>query len=138
MKLPEIEPVWGLALGFFIAPIACVINATLLGILLGGWEAAPTGQYLSITFLSLILTGPMGFLTTRLLQIWKKGDTGKARGMAFSCGVFSLFFWLWARTGLEIRWGQHSSPTLIGALLLPFIWSMLFPLFAIFARPPQN
>jgi hypothetical protein len=115
-----------------------LLNSILLNVILRGWQAAPSGQYLSIIFLSLIVTGPMGFLTTRLLQIWNKGDTGKARGLAFSCGVFSLFFWLWARTGLEIRWGQHSSITLVGALLLPFVWSMLFPLFALFARSPKS
>ena len=140
MKWPKVEPAWGLIFGFAIAPVACALNAALLNYVLLGSLGAPYGASLSLAFLSMILTGPMGYLTTRLLEIWNKGDTSKARGLGLGCGVFSLFFWFWAWDGLELsqRWGRHSAISLYGALTLPCLWSLLFPLFAIFARPPRK
>lgn len=140
MKPYKIEPGWALALGFFIAPVVCMVNAVIVATVLGDSRISPTDNLLSIGFLALCITGPMGFQSMRLLQIWEKGDTGKARGLALVCGVFAAVFWLWTRNELlhTQRWSGLNTTALLGALALPFVWSILFPLLAILARTPKN
>ncbi|RYG61392.1 hypothetical protein EON80_23950, partial [bacterium] len=89
MQLPKIQPSWALGLGFFIAPIACMLNGYIVATLLGDSRIAPGEGLQSIGLLALCMTGPMGFQTMRILQIWEKGDTNKARGLALGCGVFA-------------------------------------------------
>jgi hypothetical protein len=140
MKPFKIEPVWALALGFFIAPVVCMVNAVIVATMLGDTRISPTDHLLTIGFLALCMTGPMGFQSMRLLQIWEKGDTGKARGLAIGCGLFAAIFWLWTRNELMYtqRWSGLNTTALLGALALPFVWSTLFPLLAIFARVPRS
>lgn len=137
MKPQKIEPSWGLAFGFLIAPFVCALNVTLLEAFTSGfWPRLWWLELLRGGFAALILTGPLGFMTSRLLEIWQGGDTSKARALGLGFGLFTGAFWAWwIVTWLETQtWGTLNW----GLLALPFLWSILIPLFALFARAPKS
>lgn len=139
MKQSQIESGWALGFGCVGAPLLSALNAFLIDAMFGLPFPRPSVAYLELGFFVLILTAPLGFITMRMLEIWKSGKPGLARALGVGNGLFALLFWVWflSSRSHDPDWSSYSRPHLMGALAIPFLWSMLLPLFAVLARAPK-
>ena len=101
-------------------PLAGALNWLGLPLLLYGPYPRLFPDFMQHGFAILLLSGPQGWMTTRLLEIWDKGDMAKARGLSLACALFSLFFWFWMATNPANRWRLSE----IVGFALPFLWSI--------------
>ncbi len=131
MKAPKFDPGLALFFGLLIAPAACALNSLVLRLFFGGVYQRLLPDVLNVWFSSLILTFPLGWMTARLIEIWQKGRFAAARTLGLGCGLFAVALWyfLWTASPYSLDFG---------ALAIPFLWSIWFLVFAIFARPPKN
>jgi hypothetical protein len=134
MKLRAFDPSWGLALGFLIVPLASTLNWLLLQVLFNGFYARLFPDFMQHWLAITLLSGPQGWMTTRLGQIWQKGSYSQARGLGFGCGLFAVAFWFWLARDPNNRW--HAPD--VGAVAIPFLWSIGFLVFPFFARVPKR
>jgi hypothetical protein len=129
MKPRRIEPRWAIIFGFIAAPL-CAFNAAL-GASLSGFKPGLFWMVvLHDCFSFPILTCPRALMTAWLLEVWNGGQHRRARLLAGFFGLLSIAFWTWSEIPLD-------SPEVIGGLLLPFLWSIGFFVFTLFARPPK-
>ncbi|PQV64337.1 hypothetical protein B1R32_10518 [Abditibacterium utsteinense] len=138
MKPQKFEPSWALGFGSLVAPLVCALNAKLWGALFGDFGPRFSTGSISLRelfqtcFWVAFFTVPLGFMTMRMLQIWAGDDPTKARTLGWACGIFSIAFWF-----LSWKSSHGLLVSEIGLLALPFLWSIWFLLFALFARPPK-
>jgi hypothetical protein len=135
----DFEPVWGVLIGVFIAPLACALNAALIEAYLRGFSGRISSDWLPIWVVMTFITAPQGLFTMRILETWQR-DSHAARRASLVLGLPAMLFWFWCWHGLEMsaQWGRRDAMPLFAAFLLPFIWSLLFLVFALFARPPKK
>lgn len=136
MKPPKFDPAWAFVLSISVVPLACALNSTLFEVFFSGVHQRFFSHFLGTAISTILLTGPLGFMTNRLLETWQKGHFSQVRWHCFTFSVFAFVFWFWIWTKLSNTWSGHISE--IGALAIPFLWSILFPLSAIFARAQNS
>ncbi len=144
MKPRKIEPSWIFWFGFVISPLICAVNGTISTFLVEGTfvslhDLIPAAFVFCI--FGFVFTAPLTLATLYLNNCWDNGHSSKTRWLSLGSGLLTFIFWFWLAKGLqdpqETLHPQETLPV-IGVCLLPFLWSVVFLLFAVFARPPKT
>lgn len=134
LKTPKFNPELALICGLFVAPAACALNSLVLQLLIYGTYRRIFVDSLNVGFSSLILTFPLGWISARLIEIWRKGRFASARLLGLAFGLFSVALVRFLWTTFSATWRAPD----IGALAVPFLWSISLLIFALFARAPKS
>ncbi|BCM91693.1 hypothetical protein IAD21_03568 [Abditibacteriota bacterium] len=133
----KISPFWALLFGFFLVPLACGVNALIIPQILGpGYGDA------SLSFRSLVGWVCVGIifcivptlLTFALMCHWNAGNFGTTRFYCWLVTVVALIGWRFLHNLILV---SEADSTSLYALLLPFLWTLLFPVAAFCAHTPK-
>lgn len=133
MKPPKIEPGWMSAIGLWVAPLICGLNATVVALVTRDIDLKQVVGFLfGVAVFAFLACFPLGLLCEHLVQLWNCGQFQKSRLRSALYGGCALLLLV-----ILILVGA-SGLVVLAALSIPFLWSLLLILFALFARPPQS
>ena len=129
---------WALIAGLVIVPLAGGTNALVIPLLLGGrWSGdawLSPYQLIGGSALQFCLSAPLGLITFGLIRYWDAGNFVQTRLCCVFLTILSSLFWLFlCKCDIETM----DSRSMYGLFILTFVWTLLFPVFALFASQPK-
>lgn len=128
------EPANLALIGIVVAPPACALNATLAALVTGTTQFLSGAGFFVMSWCgALLICFPLGLISECIGNHWVACRAGSARRLALASSLVAAL----CLKPLIPNFADKDDYPLAAGLLIPLLWSMLFPLFAIFARPPR-
>lgn len=141
MSMPRrISSTWAFLVGFIVVPFASALNGLVEfhSVTALSHRSPPVPDLGLCFFFALLFSTPLALITSFLICCWNEGYYVATR---IFCGLMTCVCVVVGRAGsvlLASDEDRELNRFLCSILLLPLVWTLLFPVFALCARQPKR